>query len=121
VISSSAGSISMVRGGPKAFYYSSSKAATNMAMKSLAETLRPQGIAVGIYMPGGVDTRMLREAFGMNQKDAEADMEAGKAFPAAFKPLSPEESVKALIARLNELDLAKSGKFINYDGSELPW
>lgn len=121
VISSIAGSIAGVTRAPGAAYYSISKAAANMAMRGLSRTLAPRGIAVGIYHPGGVDTRMLREAIGQKQAEAEAAIESGAPFPGAFKPLTPVESVAQLIARIAELDMARSGTFISYDGSALPW
>lgn len=121
VISSALGSIAQARAS-SAYYYGSSKAAVNYVMKVLAEQMRPRGVSVGIYMPGGVDTRMLREAVGMTQAEAEAAVDRGEAFPTgSFKPLSTEQSVTALMARIAELDQAKSGKFLNFDGAELPW
>jgi NAD(P)-dependent dehydrogenase (short-subunit alcohol dehydrogenase family) len=92
-----------------------------MAMRGLSRTLAPRGIAVGIYHPGGVDTRMLREAVGQTQAEAEAGIESGAPFPSASKPLSTEESVGQLMARIAELDMARSGDFISYDGQPLPW
>jgi len=121
VISSELGSIAKNRGS-SALYYGSSKAAVNYVMKALADHMRGQGISVGIYMPGGVDTRMLREAVGVPQAEAEAAVARGDAFPlASFKPLTTEQSVSALIARIGELDQSTSGKFLNFDGAELPW
>ena len=121
VISSISGSIAQVNRPPGAAYYSISKAAANMASRGLSKTLAPRGIAVGIYHPGGVDTRMLREAMGQPQAEAQAAIESGAPFPGAFKPLSPEDSVRQLIARIDELDLARSGTFLSYDGQTLPW
>lgn len=118
VISSTSGSISSVRSPPGTPYYAISKAAVNMAMKGVAERVRSQGIAVGIFMPGGVDTRMLRQAFGLSQTEAEEREDFDYR---GFDPLSPEESVSAMRATIERLDLTRSGMFQNYDGSELPW
>ena len=89
-----------------------------MAMRGTAMRLKEQGIAVGIFMPGAVDTRMLREAFGMAQAEAEAsdDFDYG-----GFTPLTTEYSVSQMIATISGLTLARSGDFINYDGSTIPW
>ncbi|MDX2221956.1 MAG: SDR family oxidoreductase [Rhodospirillaceae bacterium] len=121
VISSIVGSIGNVRGAPSAPYYAISKAAVNMAMRGLSKTLAPRGIAVGIYHPGGVDTRMLREAMGMTRAAAEESLEQGAAFPGSFKPLTPEDSVAQLIVRIDGLTMDTSGNFVAYDGQALPW
>lgn len=118
VISSTAGSISLVSRPPGAPYYAISKAAVNMAMRGTAMRLKEQGIAVAIFMPGAVDTRMLREAVGLSQEDAEAATDYDYE---RFTPLTTAESVSQMIDTLNGLTLERSGDFINYDGSSVPW
>ncbi|MBM3515417.1 MAG: SDR family NAD(P)-dependent oxidoreductase, partial [Alphaproteobacteria bacterium] len=121
LISSIAGSIASVTRPPGGgSYYAASKAAANMAMRGLSQTVKPRGIAVGIYHPGGVDTRMLREAFGMSQDVAEVAAERGDALPGNFKALTTEESVSQLMARFADLSLETSGTFISYDSRPLP-
>lgn len=80
--------------------YRMSKAALNMAGKSLAIDLEPRGIAVAILHPGLVRTRMIR-----------------------FNPsgIPPEQSVKGLLARIDGLTLATSGSFWHAKGELLPW
>ena len=80
--------------------YRMSKVALNIAGKSLAIDLRPRGIAVAILHPGLVRTRMI-----------------------AFNPLgiSPEESVRGLLARIDALTLETSGTFWHANGEVLPW
>ena len=80
--------------------YRMSKVALNIAGKSLAVDLQSQGIAVGLLHPGLVRTRMIR-----------------------FNPsgISPEESVKGLIARIDALTLENSGSFWHANGTVLPW
>jgi len=34
--------------------------------------------------------------------------------------ITPQESAKGLLARFQELGMASTGQFINYDGSPLP-
>ncbi len=118
VISSTAGSIASVRNPPRAPYYSISKAAVNMAMRGTAMRLKDRGIAVGIFHPGGVDTRMLRQAVGLPKEEAEAavDFDYGR-----FTPLTPEESVSQMIATTAGLTLDRSGEFIRYDGGAMSW
>ena len=80
--------------------YRMSKVALNIAGKSLAVDLRSRGIAVAILHPGLVKTRMVQ-----------------------FNPngISPEDSVRGLIARIDELTLKNSGSFLHANGSVLPW
>jgi NAD(P)-dependent dehydrogenase (short-subunit alcohol dehydrogenase family) len=80
--------------------YRMSKAALNMAGKSLAIDLKPRGIAVAILHPGLVRTRMVN-----------------------FNPqaIPPEEAVRGLLARIDALTLASSGSFWHANGELLPW
>ena len=118
VISSVSGSIASVRGAPGTPYYSISKSAVNMAMRGTAMRLKEQGITVGILHPGGVDTRMLRQAFGMSKAAAEAAEDFDYR---GFRPLTTEESVSQMRTTIAGLTLDSSGDFLSYDGSTIPW
>ncbi len=119
VISSVSGSIASVRGGmPGAPYYSISKAAVNMAMRGTAMGLKEQGIAVAILHPGGVDTRMLRQAFGLSKAEAEANEDFDYR---GFSPLTTEDSVAQMRDVIAGLSVERSGDFVQYDGTEMPW
>jgi NAD(P)-dependent dehydrogenase (short-subunit alcohol dehydrogenase family) len=80
--------------------YRMSKVAVSMAGKSLAIDLKPRNIAVAILHPGLVSTRMT-----------------------GFTPngITPEESVKGLLARIDELTLENTGSFWHSNGEILPW
>jgi NAD(P)-dependent dehydrogenase (short-subunit alcohol dehydrogenase family) len=80
--------------------YRMSKAALNIAGKSLAIDLKPQGIAVVILHPGLVSTRMIN-----------------------FNPsgISPQQSVEGLLKRIDALTLETSGSFWHANGDVLPW
>ena len=80
--------------------YRMSKAALNMAGRSLALDLKPKGIAVAILHPGLVATRMIN-----------------------FNPngISPQQSVEGLLKRIDGLTLETSGSFWHANGEELPW
>ena len=96
-ISTGMASISDAGGG---FYaYRTTKAALNMAMVALANDLRGRRVRVGLLCPGWVRT----------------DMGGPNA------PLSVEESVRGLRARVAELDDARSGQFLSHKGSRKPW
>ncbi len=79
--------------------YRMSKAAVNMAGRSLAHDLRPNGVAVAILHPGFVRT-------GMTGNTGLVD---------------PPESAAGLIARIDELTLDTSGSFRHANGELLPW
>jgi NAD(P)-dependent dehydrogenase (short-subunit alcohol dehydrogenase family) len=80
--------------------YRMSKAALSMAGKSLAHDLKSTGIAVAILHPGLVQTRMT-------------------GFSASG--ITPEVSVKGLLARITELNLENTGTFWHSNGEILPW
>ena len=80
--------------------YRMSKVALSMAGKSLAHDLKPRAIAVAILHPGLVQTRMTN-------------------FTASG--ITPEESVKGLLKRIDELTLENTGTFWHANGEVLPW
>ncbi|MBK7582748.1 MAG: SDR family oxidoreductase [Myxococcales bacterium] len=91
---------SIADNGSGRFYgYRMSKAALNAAGVSLARDLAPQGIAVAILHPGSVRTEMT-SGHGM---------------------IDAEESVRGLLARIDELELGNTGRFLHQNGETLPW
>ena len=99
LISSRMGSIEDNSSGGS-YGYRMSKVALCMAGKSLSVDLKPRGIAVAILHPGLVSTRMT--GFTSNG-------------------IQPEESVKGLIQRIDELTLENTGTFWHQNGEILPW
>ena len=81
------------------FIYRSSKAAVNAVMKSLAGDLKSEGITVAVLHPGWVRT-------DMGGPDA------------AIEAPESVTGMRAVIAGLKESD---SGRFLNYDGTKIPW
>jgi NAD(P)-dependent dehydrogenase (short-subunit alcohol dehydrogenase family) len=79
--------------------YRMSKAALNMAGKSLAVDLKGAGIAVAILHPGMVRTEMIG---GRGQ-------------------VEPSEAARGLLARIDEVTLETSGGFWHANGERLPW
>jgi NAD(P)-dependent dehydrogenase (short-subunit alcohol dehydrogenase family) len=79
--------------------YRTSKAAVNKVMQGLATDLKRENIAVAVAHPGWVRTDM-----GGSNAD-----------------LSVEESAAGLVAVVDRLSMAGTGKFYNYDGRELAW
>lgn len=84
---------------PGDYYYRSSKAALNAAMKGLSIALRERGIGVLLLHPGWVKTRM-------GGWDA---------------PLPPAESVAGMRALVDKFRMDKSGRFFRYNSTEIPW
>ncbi len=80
--------------------YRMSKVALCMAGRSLSIDLKPRGIAVALLHPGLVSTRMT----GFTQTG-----------------ISPAESVKGLLKRIDSLSLETSGSFWHSNGEILPW
>jgi NAD(P)-dependent dehydrogenase (short-subunit alcohol dehydrogenase family) len=91
---------SMADNGSGGYYgYRMSKAALNAAGVSMANDLKPKGIAVGIFHPGFVQTEMVNGA-----GDIDADTCASR-----------------LVDRISELNVDNAGRFIHSNGDVLPW
>jgi norsolorinic acid ketoreductase len=87
--------------------YGSSKAALNFITRSIHKEHSPEGFIVFPIHPGMVDTDMGQAAaplFGMKKL-----------------PVSPEQSAQAVFDVVNTSTKEQSGRFLSYDGSELPW
>lgn len=81
------------------YLYRSAKSGLNALVKSLAVDLAPRGIVCIALSPGWVRTEM-------GGPDA---------------PLSVTESVAGMREVIDRLDPGKTGSFLHYDGSTLPW
>jgi len=81
------------------YIYRSSKAALNAVVKSLSIDLKSQGIITVALHPGWVKT-------DMGGPDAE---------------ITARESVELLFSNLMLLRIEDSGRFIDIDGSDIPW
>ena len=79
--------------------YRMSKAAVNIAGKSLAIDLEPSGVSIALLHPGYVRTDMT----GHNGL------------------MDADESARGLIAIMDKLGLETSGRFWHTSGEELPW
>jgi NAD(P)-dependent dehydrogenase (short-subunit alcohol dehydrogenase family) len=86
-------------GSGGAYGYRMSKAALNMAGKSLAVDLKPAGVAVAILHPGMVKTELT----------------------GSHGQVEPLDAARGLLARLDELTLETSGGFWHANGQRLPW
>lgn len=97
-VSSKMGSLDDNTSG-SSYIYRSTKTAVNMVMKSLAIDLKPMGIASTILHPGWVRTDM----GGPNGL------------------IDAPESVAGMRRVIENLTLENSGRFVAYDGKEVPW
>lgn len=78
--------------------YRASKTAVNMIGTNLMHELKPRGIAVALLHPGLVATDMTGN-----------------------HGITPSESAKGLIARVDELNMENTGGFWHAEGYTLPW
>lgn len=97
-ISSGYGSVSANTGGFP-YYYSASKAALNMFMRSLAADAKRWGITTVLLDPGWVSTDM--------------------GGPGA--PLAPEKAVGAMLRLIDALTPRHNGRFLTWQGDEQDW
>lgn len=81
------------------YIYRSSKTSLNQVVKSLSVDLKAHGITVVSLHPGWVKT----------------DMGGPNA------PVSIEESIEGMMKVIKATDIRDTGRFLNYDGKELPW
>jgi len=79
--------------------YRMSKAALNIAGKSLAHDLHSRQICVALLHPGYVKTDMTQHS----------------------GPVTPRDAVTGLMARIDDLNLDNSGTFWHANGDVLPW
>ncbi|GAA0810845.1 SDR family oxidoreductase [Colwellia asteriadis] len=98
LITSRMGSITDNTSGGR-YGYRMSKAALNIAAMSLAQDLKADNIAVGIYHPGYVQTDMVNHS-----GDISSDLAAER-----------------LIALMDNLSLSETGVFKHSNGETLPW
>ncbi|HEC22974.1 MAG TPA: SDR family oxidoreductase [Chloroflexi bacterium] len=97
-ITSRLGSITLKQSGGN-YSYCASKAALNMLTRTLSFDVRADGIIAVMLHPGWVQT----------------DMGGQEA------PLKPEESIRGMRAVIESLRPEDSGRFLQWDGEELPW
>jgi NAD(P)-dependent dehydrogenase (short-subunit alcohol dehydrogenase family) len=97
-ITSQLGSIANNTGG-STYAYRASKAALNQLNRSLANELRADGFTCVAVHPGWVRTDM----GGPNAT------------------LAPEDAVRSMLGAIEKLKTDDTGKFLNYDGTPLPW
>ncbi|NDJ53624.1 MAG: SDR family oxidoreductase [Chloroflexi bacterium] len=97
-MTSQLGSIARARGGGN-YSYNASKAALNMLTRMTALRIKDEGIITIMMHPGWVRTDMGGDSAS----------------------LSVVESVTAMLTVIDALTLEDAGRFLQWDGSELPW
>ena len=84
---------------PNAYVYRSSKAALNMAVKCLSVELEQQGLIAVLFHPGHVQTDMGGQA----------------------APVTPQKSIEGMKNEIVALTHDDNGRFLSYDGHQIPW
>jgi len=79
--------------------YRCSKAALNMLTKNMSVELKKSKVITIALHPGWVKT----------------------ALGGPKAPMTPDQSIEAVVALLSQLNESHNGKFLQYDGKELPW
>ena len=97
-ITSRMGSISDNSSGG-AYSYRASKAALNMATRSLALDLAAEGFVCLVLHPGWVQTRM----------------------GGSGAPVMPEDSVAGMLRVIDKASMDHSGEFFDFTGASVPW
>ncbi len=97
-ISSGAGSLTYKTDGGD-YSYSASKAALNMITRTFAFNVRGDGVTAVVIDPGWVKT-------DMGGPDAH---------------LEPQQSAQGLLTVVDRLTIDDAGRYLNYDGAQLPW
>ena len=118
VISSSIGSISRMQNPTPFPILATSKAAVNMAMRTVAMQLKDQGVIVAMLMPGLVRTRMSYQAGGMSLEEASQQTDFDFDRPGSISATESATRIRNVIA---SLDGSETGIFLNNDGSRLDW
>jgi NAD(P)-dependent dehydrogenase (short-subunit alcohol dehydrogenase family) len=91
----------------RAYFYDMSKAALNLGMRKFQDEVREQGVLVGIFAPGIVDT------------DLNHALRNG--VPARRPLISTEESATGLVTLIANLSAANQDAFMNYNGEKFSW
>jgi len=84
---------------PNAYVYRSSKAALNMAVKCLSVELEQQGLIAVLFHPGHVQTDMGGQV----------------------APVMPHTSIEGMKNQIVALTRDDNGRFLSYDGHQIPW
>ena len=84
---------------PNAYVYRSSKAALNMSVKCLSAELGEQGLIAVLFHPGHVQTDMGGQA----------------------APVTPQKSIEGMKNQIVALTHDDNGRFLSYDGHQIPW
>lgn len=106
-ITSGRGSVSKPFLEQRAYFYDMSKAALNLGMRKLQDGVRDQGVLIGIFAPGIVDT------------DLNENLRNG--VPAKRPLISTQESAAGLVTLIANLSAANQDAFMNYNGDTFSW
>ncbi|KAL5524047.1 hypothetical protein ACEPAG_8220 [Sanghuangporus baumii] len=100
--------------------YSISKAAVNLAVAKYAAEYKDQGILFLAISPGMVSTKEWLDQPTEEELKKFEDMVVSfrKAYPDFAGPISPEESVKAVLGVIDKATIEDTGAFISHKGNQ---
>ena len=90
---------SITETSPNAYVYRSSKAALNMAVRCMSLELADRGLTAVLFHPGHVQTDM----------------------GGASAPVTPMQSIAGMKQQILNFTQADNGRFLAFDGGEIPW
>lgn len=103
VLTTGLGSMTLTEQFGGYYFYRASKAGVNIVGRALAADLRDQGILIGLFNPGIVNTDFIKWTSYTGPT------------------IEPELAVSSLIGLIEELDEKTNAIMINYDGTPMPW
>lgn len=118
---STAGSTQSIRAPVQLFAYCPAKAALHSIVRGLHLNLSPEGIGVGLFEPGVVDT----QGFAVHDPDTPApygmDAVVQLVQQGQLSMASPADAVHELRERIEELTPENGGELRHIDGHIIPW
>ncbi len=120
-MTSTGGSIAALQGPSYLPAYASGKVALNMLVRSLHFALKERGILVGLLEPGIVDTQGFRDLPAGAPAPHGLDIVVEMVRAGQLEMRTAEDAVADLQRLIDELNAERAGRFLRYDGVELPW
>jgi NAD(P)-dependent dehydrogenase (short-subunit alcohol dehydrogenase family) len=121
VMGSATGSNEIGHATPNFYAYRASKAALHFSSAHMAADFKDRGIAVVLLEPGFADSRGIMTMRPEDAPDQETRELVEMVQGSGAQMQSPAESVAAMIQVIDSVDIEKTGQFLLFDGSTVPY